>query len=372
MGKIRKRGDTYVIDYYAGGKRHREAIGPVKKEAEAELATILIEIREGRSRGGRPIKPVPVEDAIKRYKRLYAGGKSDAEEETVATAPDKEAAHRFRDKRRYLKLFGDHFRGRILSDISHAEIEDFLAQRKKSPVQKLNGAGEIVYEGPRTAATCNREMATIRHMMNKAVEWGFLWETPCKGIKPLREPKGRVRFLTVDEAATLIEKAKAHLKPVLIMALETGMRKAEILSLRWEDVDSANSSLYVRKTKNGEPRHVPMSERLAAVLKKVPRRVGSSYLFATKKGRPFLDMRTAFENACFTAGIVNFRFHDLRHTAASHLAMAGVPLRAVGEILGHKTPSMTNRYAHLSQEHLKAAVDSLPAWEKAKEEGGGE
>lgn len=349
MGKIRKRGETYLIDYYAGGKRYREAIGPKKKEAENALAEKLQEIREGRHTG-RAVKAVPVEVAVERYGKVY----------WPEGAPPEEAK-KHRDKKRYIEeVFQPHFKGRILMDISRGEIEALLAQRRALPTR---------YEAPRSAATCNREWAAIRHFLNTCADWGMMRAAPCAGIRPLREPKGRLRFLTVEEAALLIEKANARLKPVLRTALETGMRKAEILGLRWEDVDSPNRTLYVRRSKNGEPRYVPMSERLAAALKQVPRRVGSSYVFATKQGRPFQDMRTAFENACVAAKIENFRFHDLRHTAASHLAMAGIPLKAVGEILGHKTPSMTARYAHFSREHLKRAVDSLPAWEKA--EGGG-
>lgn len=348
MGKIRKRGDTYVIDYYAGGKRYREAIGPKKKEAEDAMALKLQEIREGRH-GGRRVKAVPVEVAVERYLQVFC--------------PENEAGElldrKHRDKKRYIEeIFQPHFKGRILTDISRGEIESLLAERRSLPTR---------YDTSRTAATCNREWAAIRHFLNTCAEWGLMRAAPCAGIRPQKEARGRVRYLTIEEAALLLEKANARLRPVLLTALETGMRKAEILGLRWEDVDYANRSLYVRKTKNGEPRHVPMSERLAAELKKLPRRVGVPYVFATKKGRPFGDMRTAFENACLAAGITNFRFHDLRHTAASHLAMAGVPMKAVGEILGHKTASMTQRYAHLSQDHLKAAVDSLPAWEKAKE-----
>lgn len=110
-----------------------------------------------------------------------------------------------------------------------------------------------------------------------------------------------------------------------------------------------------------------MSERLAALLRKHPVRVGSPYVFAKKKnGKRYLDVKTAFEGACLRAGIEDFRFHDLRHSAASHMAMAGVPLITIGAILGHKTPAMTQRYSHLSEGHLLDAVNALPIWE-AKE-----
>lgn len=341
MAKVRRRGENYVIDYYAGGKRYRETIGPKKKDAVDALAEKTTEIREGRFTG-RSVKSVAVETAVADYMRLCASGRSK------------------REKKRYVEgLFLSHFKGRILSTITRSELEEFLALRRDTPTR---------YETPRTPATCNRELAAVRHFLNKAAEWGLIRQNPCAGVKPKKEPRGRLRFLSLDEAAALLEVAGARLKPVLVIALETGMRKEEIFSLRWEDVDSPGRTLYVRKPKNGEPRHVPMSERLAATLKAHPRRLDSPYLFATKKGRRIKNMRTAFETACTAAGIVGFRFHDLRHTAASHMIMAGISLAAVGAVLGHKTSAMTSRYAHLSQEHLTAAVNSLPNWSEGRRE----
>ncbi len=340
MAKVRRRGENYVIDYYVGGKRYRETIGPKKKDADLALADKINEIREGRFTG-RSVKSVPIETAVKDYMRLCATGRSK------------------REKKRYVEgLFLSHFKGRVLSTITRSELEELMALRRDTPTR---------YGTPRSPATCNRELAAIRHFLNKAAEWGFIRQTPCGGIKPKKEPRGRLRFLSVEEVAALLAAAGARLRPVLVVALETGMRKEEIFALRWEDVDSPARMIYVPKTKNGEPRHVPMSERLAAELKKVPRHITSPYVFCTKKeGKRFKEMRTAFEDACAAAGITNFRFHDLRHTAASHMVMAGVSLAAVGAVLGHKTSAMTSRYAHLSQEHLRDAVNALPVWEAAK------
>jgi integrase len=196
----------------------------------------------------------------------------------------------------------------------------------------------------------------------------------------------RTRFLSVEEAGKLLEAASRHPRPILILALETGMRRGEILSLRWSDVDMINGMLYIGKTKNNEARHVPMSNRVRATLSAIPRRLRSDYVFTRsirktqrgkgrkhplnqpigKVGKPFNDFRTSFENACMKAGITGFRFHDLRHTAASHMVMARVPFRTVGEILGHKTTTMTERYSLLTPEHKRMAVESLPNWEASE------
>jgi len=133
-----------------------------------------------------------------------------------------------------------------------------------------------------------------------------------------------------------------------------------------------NGMIYVGETKTDNPRHVPMSPRLRTTLAGIPRRLGAEHVFVGqakvgrgqqigKPGLPFDRVDTAFLNACTRAGIVSFRFHDLRHTAASHMVMAGVPLKTVGELLGHTTAAMTERYSHLTPEHKRAAIEKLSA-----------
>ena len=145
-----------------------------------------------------------------------------------------------------------------------------------------------------------------------------------------------------------------------------------------------NGMVYVGETKTNVPRHVPLSAKIRATLAALPRRLGTDYVFTGtlrhtpaggrfrrplnqpvgKIGQPFRDVDSAFRNACTAAGIVDFRFHDLRHTAASYMVMSGVPMKTVGEILGHKMATMTERYSHLTPEHKRQAVELLPDWEE--------
>jgi len=176
-----------------------------------------------------------------------------------------------------------------------------------------------------------------------------------------------MRFLSLKEAGRLMECASHHLRPVIATALCTGMRRGEIMGMRWQDIDLRNRTIFVPHTKNGHSRYVPISDSLFNVLSNLPGHKGTDYLFAGvpkigKKGMPFNDVRTSFENACTLAGIENFRFHDLRHTAASHMAMAGIPLKIIGDVLGHRSIAMTERYAHLSPGFLRNAVNALPDW----------
>jgi len=145
----------------------------------------------------------------------------------------------------------------------------------------------------------------------------------------------------------------------VIVALNTGMRKEEILNLRWEDLDFRSRIIYTLDTKNNKRREIAMNDivyRTLLAIRKIP---DSPWVFCKKNGERYGNVRKAFEGAKKRAGIVDFRFHDLRHTFASHLVMAGVDLKTVQELLGHKSFEMTLRYAHLSPDHKKVALDVL-------------
>jgi len=133
--------------------------------------------------------------------------------------------------------------------------------------------------------------------------------------------------------------------PILILALNTGMRKSEILWLKWHDIDFKREVIHLYDTKNAE--------------KRVPKHPSSPYIFCDKKGQSYGDIKKSFLTAIEKSGIIDFHFHDLRHTFASQLVMSGVDLNTVRELLGHKSLEMTLRYSHLSPDHKKRAVDVL-------------
>ncbi len=191
---------------------------------------------------------------------------------------------------------------------------------------------------------------------------GVLEVSPFKRGNSLifKENIDRLRFHTEEEIETLLSYCLPHLRPIVETALLTGMRAGELLSLRWEQI--VNGMIYLKDTKKGnKPRQIPISERQEQVLKEVRRRhqLKSPYVFCNKDGKRFNDIRASFKSACRKAGIFDFRFHDLRHTFASHLVMRGVGLRAVQELLGHCDLKLTMRYAHLAPGHLRDSVNAL-------------
>jgi integrase len=213
-------------------------------------------------------------------------------------------------------------------------------------------------------ATVNRHLATIKHMFTKAVDWEYVEEEALKRIrkvKQLEENNRRLRYLSREECQTLIASCDTHLKPLVIIAVNTGMREGEIFNLRWDKhIDLQHGFILLDKTKNGERREIPINEMVRTTLQGVVRRLDIPYVFFNPKTqKPYRRVQNSFKTALRKAGIKDFRFHDLRHTFASHLVMVGVDLTTVSRLLGHKDLTMTLRYAHLAPSHNVKALDLL-------------
>lgn len=212
-------------------------------------------------------------------------------------------------------------------------------------------------------ASVNKTVAILKHMFTKACDWQMIAEDTLRKIRKAKPVKGenkRLRFLSQEECQTLINACEPYLKAIVITALNTGMRKGEILGLKWSNVDLRHGFILLDITKNGERREIPINDTLKGVLQDITRRLDVSYVFYNNvTGKPYQDVKRSFNAACRKAGIKDFHFHDLRHTFASHLVMAGVDITTVKELLGHKTLTMTLRYAHLSPSHKVEAVRKL-------------
>ncbi|HOW55143.1 MAG TPA: site-specific integrase [Syntrophorhabdaceae bacterium] len=204
-------------------------------------------------------------------------------------------------------------------------------------------------------------LGLIRRIVNKAIDlklWGGT-NPVRKGSLP-RVSNTRLRFLSQAESQALIEACNDHLKPIVVTALSTGMRRGEILSLHWDQVDLEHGFIFLEKTKSGKRREIPISTILKETLAALPRDPEVPWVFYNARTKePWKEIKRSFASALEAAKIKDFHFHDLRHTFASHLVMNGTPLATVSQLLGHSDISMTMRYAHLAPEHQAAAVDSL-------------
>jgi len=215
-------------------------------------------------------------------------------------------------------------------------------------------------------ARVNRYMAALSTALNTSIrEWEWLEDNPMRKISKLKEPRGRVRYLTDVERDRLLdacESVNKNLYLAVVLALSTGARQQEIWDLRWSDINFEKGLMTFTQTKNDELRSVPL-ENLAHELllehSKI-KKIDSDLVFPSKKNPAVsYDFRNPWKKALVVAEVEDFRWHDLRHSCASFLAINGVPMRSIAEILGHKTLSMVQRYTHLSTEHLKEAVSDM-------------
>ena len=227
-------------------------------------------------------------------------------------------------------------------------------------------------------ATINRELALLSSAIGYAnADLDMDLPNPIKG-RMLSEPEGRTRWITHEEAERLIEAAKRSKKvpflaDFITLALYTGCRRSELLDLEWSRVDLSAGLLHLgaEHTKSGKRRVVPLATRAREALLSrrnfVERHCPEvAMVFVNKEGREVRDFRWSFAQACERAGIEDFRIHDMRHTCAAWLVTSGAPLAEIRDLLGHSTVMMTEKYAHLAPETLKATVARLDVQEGAR------
>jgi integrase len=227
-----------------------------------------------------------------------------------------------------------------LKEISKAKVADFVSARSQ----------EVA------SATVHKEVATLKYALRLAVEWELIQANPADRVHLPRLPEGRTRYLSPMELKSVLEAAPDWMRAPIALAVFTGMRRGELLSLRWKDVDLTGRRIYLHETKNGSLRVLAINELAAGVIASLPHGAASALVL------PDVDASrlSVYTRRLFVSlKIEGASFHSLRHTAASWLVMQGVDLYAVGQVLGHRTPRMTQRYAHLSPAYMANAVGKL-------------
>jgi integrase len=245
--------------------------------------------------------------------------------------------------------------------IMEAHLKPFFGTVKLAEVRRADVQKYITHRcGKVSAGSIVKELNVLKHMMGLAVEWELIPANPAHGVKPPRVPAGRVRYLQPGELRMALEACPEWLRPIAGLAVATGMRRGEILGLRWLDIDFKGGRIMLPKTKNGDGRIVYLNtlaqQALAVVRSKKAKPIDS--VFDGESITPE-NVSLAFLRACRSVNISDFRFHDLRHTAASWMRMKGADIHTVALILGHKDLRMAARYQHLSPAFLSDAVKLL-------------
>lgn len=227
--------------------------------------------------------------------------------------------------------------------------------------------GELTRRGvKRSPSSVKRSMAVLSHLFNVAViEWEYVPANPLYRVSKPKLPQGRTRYLSPDELKQLLVACQKspckHLLTFVVLAVSTGARRGELRNLRWKNVDWDNGKIYLLKTKNGHPRSIPLVGIAYSMLKQKFAEEGqnSEFIFARADGQGPMEFNKHWLNAVRAAKLEDFRFHDLRHTAASYLAMNQATLMEIAAVLGHRTLQMVQRYAHLTEDHTAEVVKKM-------------
>lgn len=332
-------GSKWGVDYWyrnGTGKlcRKRVLIGN-KTQASAYEARIKVGLAEEKILGVKKLSPVAFSTIAQNYLEYSKAHKKD-----FAYRADKRVAENWEK----------FFEGKHFNQITLQDIEQYKTWRLGTKVQN---------------ATVNRELALFKAVVNRAVQMGILMPNPLQKIKLLKEPAGRIRYLSPDEILKLIEVCRRCMRvpalyPIVQLALNTGMRIGEIRSLKWSHIDFNQKLILLDVTKNGRRREIPINGLTDQMLTHWPRHLFSPYVFVNPKtAKPFTKIDKCFRRAVKKAGITDFRFHDLRHTFASLLRQKGFDLGLIKDLLGHSSLAMVLRYAHLGENEGRKAVESM-------------
>lgn len=321
MGIFQRNGKFWISYSGIDGKRHREAVGASRVLAKEALAKRMAEKAEHKFFPGRHANRQRFGVVLNKFWDLHGRFLRSGSWRLIANA--------------LRECWG----GKAVCDITAAEIQRYY--------------NEVCLRA--SPSTANRHFSFIRLVFNKAWKWGdFHGENPCGRVDRKRENPHRLRFLTAEEIRRLLGAVSPRLYPVVVFAMLTGMRRGEIFGLDWRDVDMVHRRIHVVLTKSGKARVVPICPNLEVLLRQLGPRP-SGLVFDV----PYITMRRHFDRALKDAGISDFRFHDFRHTFASHFIMKTKNLPALQMILGHATPAMTNRYAHLAMDHIVDAMNEF-------------
>jgi excisionase family DNA binding protein len=336
FGSVYLRGKHWYIDYRYLGKRIREAVKNAQTRGEAVIAlqVKVTEIFNGRFNPKRTAPCLTFDEFADKYMNEYA------KSEKKSWKTDEYRLRRIRE-----------FFGRFeLSEITTAKIREYRDARCKEGISRL---------------TTNRELSLFKKMFNWGLKEKCLSENPAKEITKFSEADtARDRVLSDEEEERLFAQLAPHMKPLILTALQTGLRYREILRLRWSNVDMKGRMLKVENTKSGRARFVPINSILFDEMLRLKDGSRDERVF------PFTTVQTAFENARRRAGLLDLTFHDLRRTFGTRLLEKGVNIVTISKLYGHSSVLVTQGYLHpkdiLAKEAVEALVDEHRQREKSE------
>jgi len=362
---VRQKGNKWYCRFQIDGIRYeRRCIGATDEKSAKKCETVIMtEIMQGNYKFGKAQKKITLEQGLEIFAEHSRANKLSYKTDKIR-----------------IGIIKDYFgKNKPLDDITIEEINTFKRKIKfkteEKTIKTLNekykrGNGEPKYfyttktvTKERSNATINRYCSLLSKMFNLLIADGKITKNPCHFSLKLRENNFKIRYLTVEEQNRMFKclnkKEFEHIKPIIICALYTGMRKSEILKLKWSQIDFDNGYIDILKSKSGKERKIPLAQKLKNELLKMGKN-GEEFVFINPDTqKPYFDIKKSFASLLKKAEITNFRFHDLRHTVATRLVESGIDLLIVQELLGHANIQTTMRYAHPVPERKQIAINKL-------------
>ncbi len=345
MGSIYKRKtrandgsgqDTWYISWHdSEGRRHQEAVGLNRREAERALRQREADA-VARKFGYHKAKAPPFNEYVEYWLENYS---------QVQNSPEQYQNNRERLRKHLIPYFG----GMPIDHISPRDVDAYIASKN----------GQI------KPATINRTLGILSKMLNDAIRWGLLDKNPMRDVSKLREAEEGFSYLSEEEAKLLLQNLSPRTYPIMATALYTGMRAGEIYGLTWENVDLERGIITVESSREGPTksrrvRYIPINGKLRPILEQLPSRGQSEYVFpGPDGGMLYRDLRRELRRTCRAVGIKRIRFHDLRHTFASVFMQKSGNILSLQKLLGHSKLEMTMRYAHLAPDFLRKEMELL-------------
>ncbi len=326
---------NWHICYFFEGKKIRESVGTNKRAAQRALESIKGEIAQGKYSLKCDTKSPKFEVYAEVYLEYSKANKRSYETDVTM-----------------FKALSGFFKGYKLSKITPFLIEKYRIERSKKKTR--------MSKKPIAKSTIDRELATLKAFFNMAIRDGKVDINPVTKVKLFKEDNKKERILTFDEIEKLLNECTGHLKPIVLIALNTGMRLREILYLKWSHIDISRKIIVViqANSKSRKTKKIPMNGKVIEALLGIEDK--SEYVFCNPEtGEPYHSIKTAFGKALKRAGLEGVRFHDLRHTAATIMIMNGTDIVTVSKILGHSNIEMTMRYSHPTTEGKMDAVNGI-------------
>lgn len=336
----------WQVSFMSPGRRyHRFILGTSKTEAKAYLEQKRTEIREGRYQVSKKRVVTSFLEAVNKYLDWSKTNNSKSTYGIDVTASKSWLECSF-------------FKNKTLDEITIDDAEKY----KKHLINQIVKNGSCRDGKPLAPRTVDIRLGRLKRLFSLCLDWNLCEKNPLLKVKLLKRDNKIVRYLSPEEEDRLMKVSSPELVRVIQLALHTGMRRGEILSLTWSDVDFKAGIITIpaTKSKGRRERYIPLTATALKVLQSIPRPINRTALvFSNKEGNKWDRLRVLWDIARKEAGLEDFRFHDLRHSFASRLVMSGVDLAIIKELLGHKDYETTLRYAHLAPERLKRAVSVL-------------